>query len=236
MALASSCSYDYGKLRAQSDGQAGAAGGQGGIAGGQASGGRTGGAGRGGAGGRAGGGGDLGKHDAGCSSTDARTDQRRSCTALFNFESGAQGAQLGTDQQAFTHLAVSPANTFCGDGALAVTAAFSGTTGLTTKGDIELPLGVDGGAVPLAGRTLTIHAAATGTCGTDLKMTVVVVTAAGDLFPLRNVPIMSSWTTSVAVLPSDAGTGINGVVAVTIDFSSFTGYAATIYVDEIDVR
>ncbi len=79
----------------------------------------------------------------------------------------------------------------------------------------------------LAGKTLTIHAAATGTCGTDLKMTVVLVTSTGSLFPLRNVPITSSWTTSLAVLSADAGSGIGSVVSLQIDVSSFTGYTGT---------
>ena len=168
--------------------------------------------------------------------TDARVDHASHCTALFSFESSIQGATLATDQQAFRQPTISAANTFCGTGALAVTAAFSGTTGLTTKGEIDLPLGADGGAVNLSGKTLTIHATATGTCGTDLKMTVVLVTSSGSLFPLRNVPITSSWTTSTAVLSSDAGSGIGSVVSLQIDVSSFTGYAGTIYLDEIDIH
>lgn len=192
----------------------------------------------GGAGGRAGNGGvgGAGNRDAGCAMTDARADRATHCTALFSFESGLQGATLGTDQQAFTKPAVSGANTVCGTEALTVTAAFSGTTGLTTKGEIDLPLGADGGAINLSGKTLTLHATATGTCGTDLKMTVVLVTSSGSLFPLRNVPITSSWTTSTAVLSSDAGSGIGSVVSVQIDVSSFTGYAGTIYLDEIDIH
>lgn len=195
----------------------------------------------GGAGGRAGaigtgGNGGAGNRDAGCAMTDARADHAAHCAALFSFESGLQGATLGTDQQAFTKPTVSAADTFCGSGALAVTAAFSGTTGLTTKGEVDLPLGADGGAVNLSGKTLTLHAKATGTCGTDLKLTVVLVTSSGSLFPLRNVPVASTWTTSMAVLSSDGGSGIGSVVSLQIDVSSFTGYAGTIYLDEIDIR
>ncbi len=215
---------------------AGGTGGQAAPATGGAGGRATGGAGgRGGAAGSGGVGG-AGNRDAGCAMTDARVDHASHCTALFSFESGMQGATLGTDQQAFTKPAVSGANTFCGTGALAVTAAFSGTTGLTTKGEIDLPLGADGGAINLSGKTLTLHATATGTCGTDLKMTVVLVTSSGSLFPLRNVPITSSWTTSTAALSSDAGSGISSVVSLQIDVSSFTGYAGTIYLDEIDIH
>ncbi|MES1210024.1 MAG: hypothetical protein ABUS79_29160, partial [Pseudomonadota bacterium] len=188
--------------------------------------------GSGGLGGVRGGGG--GNRDAGCAMTDARVDHASHCAALFSFESGLQGATLGTDQQAFTKPAVSAANTFCGSGALAITAAFSGTTGLTTKGEIDIPLGADGGGINLSGKTLTLHATATGTCGTDLKLTAVLVTSSGSLFPLRNVPITSSWTTSTAVLSSDAGSGVGSVVSLQLDVSSFTGYSGTIYLDEID--
>ncbi len=190
----------------------------------------------GGAGGPGGGSGGAGNRDAGCAMSDARVDHAGRCTALFSFESGSQGAKLGTDQQAFRQPAISGANTFCGTGALATTAAFRGTTGLGTKGEIVIPLGADGGAINLSGKTLTVHAAATGTCGTDLKLTVVLVTSSGSLFPLRNVPVTSSWTTSTAVLSTDAGSGISSVVSLQIDLSSFTGYAGTVYLDEIDIN
>lgn len=223
-------------------GRAGAAGGgNGGAAGGRGGGGAAGAAGAGGRGGAGGmpgtgGGGGTGNRDAGCGMTDARVEHASHCTATFSFESGAQGAMLGVDQQAFTKLAVGGANTACGSGALALTAAFSGTTGPTIKGEVDLPLGADGGAVSLSGKTLTIHAAATGTCGTDLKMTVVLITSTGEIFPLRNVPISSDWTTSTAVLSADAGSGIASVVSMQIDVSSLTGYTGTVYLDEIDIH
>ena len=50
------------------------------------------------------------------------------------------------------------------------------------------------------------------------------------------MPITSSWTTSTAALSSDAGSGIGSVVSLQIDVSSFTGYAGTIYLDEIDIH
>lgn len=210
-------------------------GGMGGSLGGRGGGGAAGAAGHGGAGGIGGIGG-TGNRDAGCGMTDAHVEHASHCTATFSFESGAQGAMLGVDQQAFTKLAVAGTNTVCGSGALALTAAFSGTTGLTTKGEVDLPLGADGGAVSLSGKTLTIHASATGTCGTDLKMTVVLVTSTGELFPFRNVPISSDWTTSTALLSADAGSGIGSVVSLQIDVSSFTGYTGTVDLDEIDIR
>ena len=46
----------------------------------------------------------------------------------------------------------------------------------------------------------------------------------------------SDWTTSVAILSSDAGSGINSVVSLQIDVSSFTGYTGTIELDEIDIN
>ena len=64
----------------------------------------------------------------------------------------------------------------------------------------------------------------------------MLVTSSGSLFPLRNVPITSTWTTSAAVLSTDAGSGISSVVSLQIDVSSFTGYTGTVYLDEIDIH
>ncbi len=200
-------------------GQGGHGGGQGGHAGG------------GGAGGGKGGGGGSPNRDAGA--IDAPVDHPNQCKALFNFESGTQGAMLGTNQQAFTQLAVSSADTFCGNGALALTAAFSGTIGATTLGEVVLPLGVDGGTVDLTGKTLTVNAAASGASGTNVKMTVVVITSAGSFIPISDVFLSSSWTIKSAAL---AGDGVDSVVSIAIDVSSFTGYTGTVYLDEIDIR
>jgi hypothetical protein len=200
-------------------------GGQGGHAGGGGQGGH-GGAGTGGAG---------GNRDAG-TVLDAPVDHPNQCKALFNFESGTQGAMLGTNQQAFTQLAVSSADTFCGNGALALTAAFSGTIGPTTLGEVVLPLGADGGTVDLTGKTLTVNAAASGSVGpTALRMTVVVITSAGSFIPISDVYLSSSWTIRSALLAADAG-GVDSVVSIAIDVSSFSGYSGTVYLDEIDIR
>jgi hypothetical protein len=191
--------------------------------------------GRGGAGtGGAGGGGGSANHDAG-TKIDAPVDHPSQCKALFNFESGVQGAMLGTNQQAFSQLAVSSADTFCGNGALALPAAFSGTTGLTTKGEVVLPLGVDGGTVDLTGKTLTVNAAATGASGTALKMTVAVITSAGSFIPINDVFLSSSWTISSAALAADAG-GVDSAISIEIDVFSFSDYTGTVYLDEIDIR
>ena len=208
-------------------------GGKGGQRGG-GNGGSPGGHGGAGTGGKGGVGGSA-NHDAG-TMIDAPVDHPNQCKALFNFESGTQGAMLGTNQQAFTQLAVSSTDTFCGNGALALSAAFSGTTGLTTKGEVVLPLGADGGTVDLTGKTLTVNAAASGSIGpTDLKLTVVVITSAGSFVPISGVFLSSSWTIRSDALAADAG-GIDSVVSIAIDVSSFTGYTGTVYLDEIDIR
>jgi hypothetical protein len=203
--------------------------------GGGANGGRGGSAGgNGGAGGRATGG-SGGNRDAGAA-MDAPVDHPAQCKARFNFESGTEGAMLGTNQQAFSQLAVSSTNVFCGSGALAMTAAFSGTAGLTTLGEVVLPLGADGGTVDLTGKTLQVNAAASGTVGaTDLKLTVVVITSAGSFVPISGVFLSSSWTIKIAPLAADAG-GIDSVVSIAIDVSSVKDYTGTIYLDEIDIR
>ncbi|HXJ18587.1 MAG TPA: hypothetical protein VMT03_00025 [Polyangia bacterium] len=205
----------------------------------------TGGAGTGGQGGHAGGsGGNQGGHagggaggsgnrDAGAM-VDAPVDHPSQCKARFNFESGAEGAMLGTNQEAFMQLMVSSADTFCGNGALALTAIFSGTSGLSTKGEVVLPLGVDGGTVDLTGKTLTVNAAAAGASGTLLRLTVVVVTSAGSFVPISDVFLSSSWTISRALLAADAG-GIDSAISILIDVTSFSGYTGTVYLDEIDI-
>src|SRR5262245_48337368 len=89
-------------------------------------------------GGRGGGGGSTGGSGGaagnGCPAPVAR-DGGMSCTSKFSFEAGSQGAAIATTgQAAFTDVEANGTQTFCGSGALAVTASFSGTSGSTTKG------------------------------------------------------------------------------------------------------
>ena len=197
----------------------------------------TGGSGTGGHGGGSGGnqGGHGGGGSGGNGNHDAGVDHPSQCTARFNFESGAEGAMLGTNQAAFTQLTVSSADTFCGNGALALTALFSGTSGPSTKGEVVLPLGADGGTVDLTGKTLTVNAAAAGASGTLLRLTVAVVTSAGSFIPISDVFLSSSWTISRALLAADAG-GIDSAISIQIDVTSFAGYTGTVYLDEIDIN
>jgi hypothetical protein len=221
---------------AKTDGGAGAGGHGGSAAGGKGGSGGGGGGGGSGSGGKGGTSGASGK-DAGCSLlTDASVEHSTtSCNALFNFESGTEGATIVGTGSAFQSLAKTSTPTYCGTGALAITAHFSGTTGAATKGEVDLPLGTDGGTENLNGKTVTVHVSANPACDPDLKLTVVVIAASGaQEFPLRNVPVTANWNTASATLTADGGA--NSAIKIALDFSSIGGYQGTIYVDEIDIR
>lgn len=217
-------------------GSAGNGGHGGGGTGGHAGAGGTGGhAGSGGAGGSAG---TSGK-DAGCGFlADAQVEHSTtSCTALFNFESGLEGATIpvGT-QAAFTSVTTSGAMTYCGTGALAIAASFSGTTGNTTKGEVDLPLGVDGGTANLVGKTVTIHVSANPACTADLKFNAILNTATGESVILRVDPVTADWTTASIKLPTATDGGDNSSTTLALEVFESTGYKGTIYLNEVDIR
>src|SRR5450432_2309829 len=176
--------------------------------------------------------------DAGCSLlTDALVDHSTTtCNAMFNFESGTEGATIpASTQGAFTGVTKSGAPTYCGTGALAIAASFSGSSGLSVKGEVDLPLGTDGGARDLDGRAITVHVSANPACDASLKMNIVVIGALGaQQFPLRNVPLTANWTTASATLSADAGAA--SAIKIALEVTNVNGYVGTIYVDEIDIR
>ena len=98
------------------------------------------------------------------------------CTAKLGFDSDLQGANIRRRCAAFTAVAVTDTHTYCGAGALAITASFSGTNGPTTKGAAELP--VDDARQYFSGKTLTVHVSALPGCSTDLGFAVLLTTAA----------------------------------------------------------
>jgi hypothetical protein len=178
--------------------------------------------------------------DASCSLvTDALFDHSTTtCGALFNFEGtgNLEGATLLAGSQAFT--AVSQGTTphaYCGAGALAIAATFSGTSGATTKGEVDIPLGVDGGSANLSGKTLTVHVSASPvTCGEDLRFKVILDTTSGSPVALSINAVTSNFTTVSASLATVAGA--NAANKLALEAFSTTGYTGTIYVDEIDLR
>jgi hypothetical protein len=222
-------------------GGAGGTAGAGATGGSVATGGKGGGAGAG-TGGTAGtggkGGGSGGSNiDAGCSVlTDAAVDHSTtSCGAMFNFESGTEGATLLAGSQAFTSVAhATTPHTFCGIGALGIAATFSGTTGATTKGEVDIPLGVDGGTANLTGKTLTVHVSASpANCGEDLRFKVNLNTTTGNPTVISLPAITGNYTTVSAPLTASGTAATN---ALAIQAFSVSGYTGTIYVDEIDIQ
>jgi hypothetical protein len=234
--------------------ETGAGGGSGGTpalggSGGSATGGKGGGSGGkgGGSGGSAGNGGSTGKGggsggsnvDASCSVvTDALFDHSTTtCNATFSFERTTEGATVLAGSQAFTAVSQGATpHTYCGAGSLAISAAFSGTSGATTKGEVDIPLGVDGGgSVDLSGKTLTVHVSASPvTCGEDLRFKVILDTASGSPVALSINAVTSNFTTVSGSLATVAGANATNKLA--IEAFSTTGYTGTIYVDEINLQ
>jgi hypothetical protein len=155
------------------------------------------------------------------------------CGTMFNFETGVQGATINPGSSAFTAIAASGAFTFCGSGALAIAATFSGTSGPTTKGEVLINL--PGAPVDLTDKTITVHVASDPGCSTDLNLSLVLNTQAGPVyftpaFPIR--PVTNTWKTGTASVT----TGATSALALSLQAFSSTGYEGTIYVDEIDIR
>ena len=217
---------------------AGGSAGAGAAGGAIAAGGRAGGGGAGAAGATGKGGGGGANIDASCSLvTDASVDHSTtSCRAMFNFESGTEGATLLAGSQAFTGVAhATTPHTYCGIGALAIAATFNGTTGPATKGEVDIPLGVDGGSVDVSGKTLTVRVAATpANCGEDLRFKVVLDTSSGSPVAVSVNAVTSNFTTASASLATVAGA--NSTNRIGIQAFSVSGYTGTIYVDEIDLQ
>jgi hypothetical protein len=178
------------------------------------------------------------KVDAGCSlMTDALFDHSTTtCSAMFNFEGSTQGATLLAGSQAFTNVSQGTTpHTYCGSGSLAIAATFSGTTGALEKGEVDIPLGADGGAVDLSGKTLTVHVAATPTtCAEDLRFKVTLATMSGSPVAISINALTSNFTTASMSLATVAGA--NATLRLLIQAFSTTNYTGTIYVDEIDLK
>ena len=178
--------------------------------------------------------------DASCSLvTDALFDHSTTtCGAMFNFEGtgNLEGATLLAGSQAFTAVSQGTTpHTYCGTGSLAIAATFSGTSGATTKGEVDIPLGVDGGSANLSAKTLTVHVSASPvTCGEDLRFKVILDTASGSPVALSINAVTSNFTTVSASLATV--TGANATNKLAIEAFSTTGYTGTIYVDEIDLK
>jgi hypothetical protein len=176
--------------------------------------------------------------DASCSLvTDALSDHSTtSCNATYSFERTTDGATLLAGSQAFTAVSQGTTpHTYCGAGSLAITATFSGTSGATTKGEVDIPLGVDGGSVDLSGKTLTVHVSANPVaCGEDLRFKVILDTASGSPVALSINTVTSNFSTASASLATVAGASATNKLA--LEAFSASGYTGTIYVDEINLQ
>jgi hypothetical protein len=230
-------------MQAPTDGGPGVAGrggtaGRGG-AGGTAGRGGSGGSGRGGTGGGptgvAGTGGQTSGTAGNCNLAATDGGAGGACGTMFNFETGVQGATINAGSLAFTNLARSGTFTFCGGGALALTALFSGTSGPTIKGEVLINL--PGAPVDLTNKTITVHVASDPGCSSDLYLSMVVNTQVGPIYfspPVQVRPVTSSWQTGTATVTADAGS--TSALALSLQFISATNFQGTVYIDEIDIR
>lgn len=223
-------------MHAPTDAGAGAAG----SSGTTGSGGQSGTTGRGGTGGGptgiAGtGGGSSGTGGASCGLSADAGASGGACGSMFDFETDVEGATINTGSSAFQSVAKSNAFTFCGSGALAITAMFSGTSGPTTKGEVLINLNATATPVDLTGKTITVHVASDPGCSADLNLSLVLNTQAGPVyftpaFPIR--PVTNMWKTGTATV----GSGATAALALSLQAFSSTGYEGTIYIDEIDIK
>jgi hypothetical protein len=153
---------------------------------------------------------------------------------MFSFETDTQGAMINSGSTAFTGLMKSNSSTYCGAGALAINALFSGASGPSTKGEVLLNL--PGAPVDLTGKTITIRFAADPGCSSDLDLSLVLNTQAGPMYFTQTFPIQgvtNNWTTAAVIVP--AGGGASTALALSLQVFSSTGYQGKIYIDEIDI-
>jgi hypothetical protein len=164
-----------------------------------------------------------------------------SAPARFNFDSGAlQGAvnnrSCGTCPKAFTAIASNGTKPLCGTGALEITAAFSGTSGTSTVGEVDLPLAAAG--EDLTGKTITVNVAAVP-AGTDLAFALVLGTSLGlaQVPALAINPVTDTYATRSYTFTAGGGiSGITSVSQLSLQLTSTAGYTGKIYIDEIDIR
>jgi hypothetical protein len=166
--------------------------------------------------------------DAGCLASSDAAVVPGPCNATFNFETSTQGARLGTTQGAFQTPVNGGALGYCGK-ALAIPATF---TGPTDKGEVIIPLGSDGGAVDLTGKTITISIAADPGCDADLDIFLVVNTQ--SLPVMFSIPSVSGAWMRRTFTPTT--TDVSASIALSLQAFSITGYKGTLYIDEIDIK
>ncbi|HEY5090587.1 MAG TPA: hypothetical protein VIK30_11500, partial [Polyangia bacterium] len=141
----------------------------------------------------------------------------------------------GSTQAAFTGVTKTTTPTYCGTGALAIAATFSGMSGLSVKGEVDLPLGTDGGARDLDGKAITVHVSANPACDSGLRFNVNLNTTTGTSVILRIQPVTQNWSTASIKLSTPDG-GVNSATTLVLQAFSIDGYVGTIYVDEVDIR
>jgi hypothetical protein len=163
------------------------------------------------------------------------------CPARFNFENGAtymarNNNTCASCPKGFTAVVNSGAKTFCGNGALEVTAAFVAPPTGPTMGEVIIPL--NGAGEDLTGKMLTVSVAAVPSGGTDLVLKVVLGTSAGFQTALTFSSVSDTFATqSIVLSPGDGGlAGLGSVSQISLQATSTMGYAGKIYVDELDIR
>jgi hypothetical protein len=153
--------------------------------------------------------------------------------ATFTFESGTSGARLGTMQAAAQSVTISTANHYCGQHALEITTAFSGSSGNTTTAEVLIDLAAN--QQNLSGKMLTIHVSALPEPKPTTYMAVTLITSAGSMTLTPTIkPLTSDWQTTSYKVPTAAATMM--VSSIDIQIFDTNSYVGKIYIDDLDIR
>jgi hypothetical protein len=153
--------------------------------------------------------------------------------ATFTFESGTSGARLGTMQAAAQSVTVSTVNHYCGQHALEITTAFSGSSGNTTTAEVLIDLAAN--QQNLSGKMLTIHVSALPEPKPTTYMAVTLITSAGSMTLTPTIkPLTSDWQTESYKVPTAMATTM--VSSIDIQIFDTNNYLGKIYIDDLDIR
>lgn len=167
---------------------------------------------------------------------DAQDGSDRACPmATYTFETGTPIAHLGSMQAAATSVTNSTANHYCGQHALEITTAFSGTSGMTTIAGVQIDL-TTAGQQNLSGKTITIHVSANPEPmpATYLALTLITGTTGNTTLMPFIRPLTSEWQAQSYKIAT--GTATMTVTSLAIQIFDIANYKGKIYIDDLDIR
>jgi hypothetical protein len=159
------------------------------------------------------------------------------CPARFGFEDGTlNGATLNNycctpKQNAFTAISESTTDSYCGVGALEITAKLSATN---SEGEVLIPLNPAENDV---GKTLSFALRADPAPPADVTFAVFLEGPSYVYVKVVEIPAPSAaWTGYAAIVPATPA-GANAAGAVSLQARSYgASYSGVFYVDAINLR